>query len=95
MIIAIGLTPDEWETIKHNYTMIDDNCFYRDFNNDRLYRNSKGERHRTDGPAVISKSGKIYFYAHNIFCKSWEEFKDISGTTDEAITALILKYGEL
>ena len=53
-----------------------------------------GLTHRNDGPAVTYDNGNIEWYIDNIRIFDSEQFRRRSGLSDEAMTILILKYGE-
>lgn len=51
--------------------------------------------HRIDGPAVIYNDGKIYWVVNGELIYKWERFKILSKIDDEALSLLILKYGDI
>lgn len=54
------------------------------------------ERHREDGPAVIDVDGiPIAWYLYGLRQESNRDFQERLGLTDEAMTVLVLKYGNV
>jgi hypothetical protein len=53
-----------------------------------------GKVHRTDGPAVISK-GRYKWWINDKIYISNKYFQEAAGITDEDMTAIILKYGNV
>lgn len=53
------------------------------------------ELHRTDGPAYINPSGLQYWYFHGIRINSLEQLQTVAGLSDEEMTFLALKYGDI
>lgn len=51
--------------------------------------------HRLDGPAVIYPNGTKVWYINDARCHSWHEFQEQSGLSNEEMSLLILKYGEI
>lgn len=56
-----------------------------------------GRRHRVDGPAVVIKVSNIsdplyLWYVDGKIAKSWREFQQLSGASDEDVITLTLKY---
>lgn len=54
-----------------------------------------GRRHRIDGPALTRYDGSRSWWLYDNIVQSAEEFQQISGCSDEHLTMLILKYGEI
>lgn len=54
-----------------------------------------GARHRIDGPAEIFGDGTQRWCLYDITITNADAFKVIAGLTDEQITLLTLKYGEI
>ena len=52
-------------------------------------------RHRIDGPAVIWADGIFEWYLNGIQITSSLEFRRTGNLTDEQMTILFLKYGEI
>lgn len=57
------------------------------------YRN--GEKHRADGPAIIFPDGSTFWHYDGFPAFNRKQFQDLSSLSDEDITILILKYGEI
>ena len=51
--------------------------------------------HRVDGPAAVYQSGLIQWWFEGQHIHSAERFQQVSGLSDEDMTILILKYGEI
>lgn len=54
-----------------------------------------GKRHRIDGPSIIFPEGKQRWYVNDQRIQSNKEFQVAANLTDEEMTALILKYGNV
>lgn len=56
-----------------------------------------GTLHRTDGPAIEFPNNPIHdqWCVHGIKVNSWPWFQQLAKISDEELTLLILKYGEL
>jgi hypothetical protein len=57
------------------------------------YKN--GRRHRIDGPAVIHASGYTCWYLDDTGYIDNKSFQSVANLTDEDMTAIILKYGNV
>ncbi len=53
-----------------------------------------GQKHRTDGPAVISTHGHKFWYVDGQVCIFRETFRHRANISDEDMAILILKYGD-
>lgn len=51
--------------------------------------------HRIDGPAYIDEYGDMGWYVHGKICYTNAEFQAESGISDEDMTIMILKYGNV
>jgi len=54
-----------------------------------------GKTHREDGPAVIWANGRVHWYLNNHQIRSAKKFQEELGLSDEDMTALLLKYGNI
>lgn len=54
-----------------------------------------GELHRIDGPAIIWNDNSIEWFIRNERIKDNNQFQVLSGLSDEAMTALVLMYGDI
>ncbi|MDV7396463.1 hypothetical protein RZS08_34025, partial [Arthrospira platensis SPKY1] len=57
------------------------------------YKNNKLHRH--DGPAVEYASGNKQWFVNDMRCRSASEFQQATNISDEQLSMLILKYGEI
>src|SRR6476620_8447034 len=55
----------------------------------------RGNLHRDDGPAVIRSDGTREWYYRTVRTRSAKHFQTLSKFTDEQMTILLLKYGEI
>lgn len=53
------------------------------------------ELHRLDGPAYINPAGFQFWYVHGKQVHSFKQLQTVSGISDEAVTVLVLKYGDI
>jgi hypothetical protein len=53
-----------------------------------------GKRHRLDGPAIQCNDGDSW-HVDGVWCKNFKDFQKAGKLTDDQITILILKYGEM
>lgn len=54
-----------------------------------------GERHRVDGPAITWGNGDMVWYLNDERISSSKEYQKLAGLSDEAMSVLILRYGEV
>lgn len=54
-----------------------------------------GLRHRTDGPAVIVPNVMVLWFVDNCQITSPAQFQRLTNCTDEELTMMILKYGDI
>ena len=54
-----------------------------------------GQCHREDGPAVVKPDGSTEWYLHNTKVTSYKEFQVWSGKSDEEMTLIVLKHGNI
>lgn len=54
-----------------------------------------GKHHRIDGPAIVWYGADTGWYVNNIRVFNNKEFQKAANLTDEEMTALILKYGNV
>lgn len=57
--------------------------------------NAKGKWCRNDGPAIIYADGEKSWWVNGKRCESNTEFQEAANITDEDMTAIILKYGNI
>lgn len=50
--------------------------------------------HCIDGPAVITRSGLVFWYVNDYKMTNWDDFRLEAKLTDEQFLLLILKYGQ-
>ena len=63
--------------------------------NSTVYWYKHGKFHRTDGPAIIWPNGSVHWYIDNQRISSRQKYKLLTGISDEQLTFLILKYGDI
>jgi hypothetical protein len=63
------------------------------FGTQRLWVNEK--LHRTDGPAVTYADGTQYWYVSGFWYRDNKSFQEAANLSDEDMTAIILKYGNI
>lgn len=78
-----------------NYTKIMDQNLYYDEIRYMVQGVSCYLCHRTDGPAIISKDGRIFWCVNGIFIKTTEEYCRLCEYTPEETVIMILKYGDV
>lgn len=88
-----------WQRNKRHYVEISENCFVRKYNNTVLYRDKAGRRHRIDGPARDTQDLDEFnfneWYINDILCNTIFMFQQLTERTDEEMTIMILKFGDI
>lgn len=51
-----------------------------------------GKHHRIGGPAVTCRDGSLEWWVNNVKCKSFAQYQELSGLSDEDMLILQLKY---
>lgn len=54
-----------------------------------------GRLHRTDGPAVMLAGGMNSWYIYHQRITDWQSFQHFTNCTNEELSLLILKYGDI
>ena len=62
---------------------------------EEIWLNQQGKYHREFGPALIAPNGTTAWYINGEYMHSWREYQLTTGCSDETLTALKLKYGEI
>ena len=60
-----------------------------------IYLNDGGEYHREDGPAIIYPGRVHLWWINNVYYSSNKSYQQAAGLTDEEMTILVLKYGNV
>jgi hypothetical protein len=68
---------------------------YIDSDGNKRWRNEYGQLHRLDGPAVEWADGEKEWWVNGDWCTNFKDFQKAAKLTDNQITILKLKYGEI
>jgi hypothetical protein len=66
-----------------------------DENGHQKWYNRTGKLHREDGPAVIYNNSYTRWFLNDVRYTSNKSFQEAANLTDEDMTAMILKYGNV
>lgn len=62
---------------------------------EEVWLNREGKYHREGGPALIAPNGTTAWYIGGQYMHSWREYQMNTGCSDEILSVLKLKYGEI
>jgi hypothetical protein len=60
-----------------------------------IWTDDRGQLHRIDGPAVDFLNGSKSWWVNGERYANFKDFQDASGLSDDEMTMLILKYGQM